>query len=152
MNTVRCAFLQHPFELILIIYVATRPGGPFQTDRVPLDALLILQETPLRDLFFNLNSNIINTSLHSLCHWMPLLMIVIDNFSKALKISQMLVLWTPTLSRRHDVWGSTHATNLLKTKTISITFTEMHETTCFALQVKGPSSLSTDRNKTDVVK
>jgi len=44
------------------------------------------------------------------------------------------------------------ATNLLKTKRIHITFTEMQEATCFAVQVKRTSSLSTDRNQTDVVK
>ena len=78
-------------------------GGRFQTDRVPLDALLRLHVMPLRDIFFNLNSNIINTSFHSLCHGMPLLMIVIDNFSIALKTSQMLVFLTPALSSMHDV-------------------------------------------------
>jgi len=33
-----------------------------------------------------------------------------------------------------------------------LTSAEMHAKTCFALQVKRPSSLSTDRNRTDIVK
>ena len=37
-----------------------------------------------------------------------------DNFSKALKTSQMLLFWTPTLTSRYDVWGDTHAINPLK--------------------------------------
>ena len=68
------------------------------------------------------------------------------------KRPQMSLFWTPVLSGSYDVWGGTHATNPLRTKRIYITFTsyltEIHETTCFALQVNRPFSLPTVRNQT----
>jgi len=45
---------------------------------------------------------------------------------------------------------------LRRQKTMYSTFTyylkEMHANRCFALQVKGPSSLPTDPNQTDIIK
>jgi len=77
-------------------------------------------------------------------------------FPKVPVTSQISILCTPVLSGGYDVWGGTHATTPLNTNTIYITFTdyliEMHETTCFALQIKRPSSLPTIRNQTNIFK
>jgi len=63
--------------------------------------------------------------------------------------SQISILCTLVLSGSYDVWGGTHVSNPLKTNTFYITFTAyltvMHETTCFALQIKRHFSLPTAR-------
>jgi len=70
-------------------------------------------------------------------------------FAKVPITSKISILCTPVLSGSYDVRGGTHGTNPLNTNTIYITFTayltEMHETTCFTLQIKRPSSLPTVR-------
>jgi len=72
-----------------------------------------------------------------------------DNFLKAPKTPQISILCTPVLTGCYDFGGGTHATNPLNTNTINTTFTayltEIHETTCFALQIKRHSSLPTVR-------
>jgi len=135
--------------------VANHTTGLFRTVPESLDALLRLHLMPIRKFSFNLYWNITNTTfplsmprITALDEW--------DNFSKPVKTSQMLLFWTPPLSSSYDVWGGTLATNPLKIKRIYVTFTsyltEMRETTCFALQVKRPSSLPAVRNETDIVK
>jgi len=110
---------------------------------------------PLCNILFNLNSNINNISF---LRSMPRITAVDErnNFSKALKISQILVFWTPVLSGSYDVWGGTHSTNPVKQKIIYVTFssylTNMQETICLALQVKRSSSLPTVRDQTNIVK
>ena len=68
-------------------------------------------------------------------------------FLKAPITSQISILCTLVLSGSYDVWGGTHVSNPLKTNTFYITFTAyltvMHETTCFALQIKRHFSLPT---------
>jgi len=135
--------------------VANHTTGLFRTVPESLDALLRLHLMPIRNFFFNLYWNITNTTfplsmprITALDEW--------DNFSKPVKTSQILLFWTPRLSSSYDVWGGTLATNPLKIKRIYVTFTsyltEMRDTTCFALQVKIPSSLPAVRNETDIVK
>jgi len=126
-------------------------NGHLRTDRVPLDAFRRSHVMPLCDIFCKSKHN--HHTLSTLyakdysCWWMWLL------FESA-QIPQISILCTPVLSGSYDVWGGTHGTNSLKTNTIYITFTayltQMHETTCFALQIKRTSSLPTVRNQTDI--
>ena len=112
MKNVRYAFLQRLCECNS---VAKQTTGPFRTARESLEALLRLHVMLIRDFFFNLNWNITNTNF-------PLSMPRIaavnerEKFSKALKSSQILVIWPPVLSSSYDVWGGTHAPKPLQTK------------------------------------
>jgi len=99
-------------------------------------------------VIFSVNSNITATSFP---RSMPRIRAVdeCDYFSKAPKTPQISLLCTPVLSGSYDDSGGTHATNPQNTNTVYNTFTayltEMHDTTCFALQIKRPSSLPTAR-------
>jgi len=70
-------------------------------------------------------------------------------FPKEPITSQISIHFTQVLYGSYYVWGGTHVNNPLKTNTIYITFTaylaQMHEKTCFALQIKRHSSLPTVR-------
>ena len=68
-------------------------------------------------------------------------------FLKESITSQISILWTPLIFGSYDVWGGTHDTNPLNKNTNKFTayITEMHEKTCFALQIKRHSSLPTAR-------
>jgi hypothetical protein len=72
-----------------------------------------------------------------------------DNVCKSAHNLTNTDIFTPVLSGSYDVWGGTHDINTLNTYTIYIIFTayltEMHETTCFTLQINRPSSLPTVR-------
>jgi len=102
-----------------------------------------------RSVIFSVNSNITTTSFP---RSMPRIAAVDEcdySSKKSPKTPQISLICAPVLSCSYDVWGGTHCTNPLNTKTIYITFadylTEMHETTCFSLQIKRPSSLPTVR-------
>ena len=120
--------------------------GRFRTDRVPLDALRRPPVMPLCDISCKSKHN--TTSSPRSMPWIAAVD-ECDNFSKAPKSPQISLLCTPVLSGSYDIWGGTHATNPLNSNTINTTFTayltEIHETTCFALQIKRQSSLPTVR-------
>jgi hypothetical protein len=66
-----------------------------------------------RYYIYSKQSNL-NITLHTLCHWVD----ERHNSSQVPKISQMFHFCTPVISSSYDVWGGTHATNPLQTKTI----------------------------------
>jgi hypothetical protein len=112
-------FVVHPYNIrvlvFLIMYVAKQFNGTLRTYLVPPDALPWPQVMARCDIFFNLISNITNTTIP---HSMSRITGVdeCNNLLKAPKISQMLLFCAPVLSGSYDVWGGRHATKPLKTK------------------------------------
>ena len=82
-------------------------------------------------IFFNLNSKVINTSLHTPCHGLQLLM------------NAIIYRKGPNL---HRCCNSEHLSYRA-----AMTFEEMPAKACFARQVNRPTSFPTDLNQTDKV-
>jgi hypothetical protein len=148
-RTVCCAFLQRSCEWILKLYVANSPRSLLNESSVTR----FLPKTTCNDtLILSVHPNITTTLFP---RPMPRITAVDVYYysSKAPKIPQISMLCIRVLSDSYDVWGCTHANSPLNTYTIYITFTayltEMHETKCFALQIKRPSTLPTAHNQTD---
>jgi hypothetical protein len=112
-------FVVHPYNnrvlVFLKLYVAKQCKCTIRTDPVPTDALLRPHVMARWDIFFNLNSNINNTTIP---HSLPRSTAVDEyhNSRKAPKTSQILLFCIPDLSGSYDVWGGTHTTDPLKTK------------------------------------
>ena len=147
MNIVCCASLQRLCEWILKLSLDNRPRR-FRTDRVPLDAIRWSHVMPLCDIFCKSKHN--HHTLSTL--YATDYSLLFDNAQNSTDIATLY----PILFGSYDVCGGTHATNPLMTKKIDISITsyvtEMHETECFALQIKRPSSLPTVPNQTDFFK
>jgi hypothetical protein len=148
-RTVCCAFLQRSCEWILKLYVANSPRSLLNGSSV---TRCLPKTTCNATLTLSVSQNITTTLFP---RSMPRITAVDEYyyFSKVPKIPQISIICTPFLSVSYDVWGGTDATNPTNTNTIYITFTahltEMHETKCFAIQIKRPSSLPTVSTQTD---